>query len=91
MRHQMPDDFLVCFADTFEKAGVAALRAAMAVEPEAYSIILRRVVSSLLAERIESLGDAVPDDVLEEIVSRTVAGIRQGTAAEGRPPRERLN
>lgn len=87
----MPEDFLICFADAFERAGVASLRAAMEVEPEAYAIILRRVMSPMLAERIEGMGTAVPDDVLEEIVRMAAAGIRRGTAAEGRPRAGRLN
>lgn len=91
MHHKMPEDFLICFADAFERAGVASLRAAMEVEPEAYGTILRRVMSPQLAERIEGLGGAVPDDVLEEIVRLAAEGIRRCTAVEGRPYRERLN
>lgn len=91
MRDQMPEEFLICFADTFERVGVAALRAAMTEEPAAYAIVLRRVVSPRLAERIESMGAAVPDGVLEEVARRAADGIRRGTAAEGKPYRSRLN
>ena len=87
-REMVPENFLMAFADSFEEDGIEALRHTMENDPAAF----RHVLSSVLRkEDIDRLGPNPSDEILSLIADVIVKGIRHGTAAQGKPPPNRLN
>jgi hypothetical protein len=87
-REMVSDNFLMAFADSFEKGGVEALRKVMEDDPTAFRRLPSRVLHK---EDVDRLGPNPSDEILSLIADVIVKGIRHGTAAQGKPSPKRLN
>jgi hypothetical protein len=80
--------FLMDMADVLEDAGVPYLRRVAEEAPEAFADLLAKIASPAMVKAII----ADPSDAeLGRVLSVTVAGIRRGTPAEGKPSRRGLH
>ena len=91
VRDELSEDFIISIADVFEAHGANVLREVIQGDPDAALDLLSRVLRPEDVEAVRVLGGDIGDDILQEIAERVVAGIRKGTAAEGKPPPNHLN
>lgn len=91
IRDELSEALIISIADVFEENGIGLLRRLLKDEPGVVLDLLSRCLRAADVECVMELGGDAPDDLLREISRRVAVGLRRGTAAEGKPPPNRLN
>ena len=87
LRNGIMPEFLMNLADVLEEGGVPYLRRVAEESPDAFAKLLSRMCSPAMVKYIM----AHPNDKeLGRVLEITVARLRFGTPAEGKPPKGRL-
>jgi len=87
-RSKLPPGFLEALADTFEEGGKRVMKTVLREEPETFQELLESVLNK---EEVILFGLDPTDEQLDWLAERIVAGIRSGTADEGKPFAKRMH
>ena len=88
LRGELLVRFRMDLANVFEETGKQTLIKTLQEDPETFWYLVRRTLSGEEAVR---LGPNPSDAQLDWLVERAVAGIRRGTADEGKPVKGRMH